>query len=127
MHSQVAPYPAQIWFGQALFDSNFQQPKLLTNILSLDCGGHPSVRRHSSFFRINPERDVEENSLNASPLLPAFSDQPHLKVGVVGLGLQSNLSIYEHFVHLFLWNAVFAHFAKGAEARIALWRENVDS
>ena len=56
MHSHVAPYPAQIWFGQALFDSDFQRPKLLTNILSLDCGGHPSVRRHSSFFRINPER-----------------------------------------------------------------------
>ena len=92
----------------------------LTVVVTLLLGGIPA-------FSGSTLRDVEENSLNASPLLPAFSDQPHLEVGVVGLGLQSNLSIYEHFVHLFLWNAVFAHFAKGAEARIALWRENVDS
>ena len=92
----------------------------LTVVVTLLLGGIPA-------FSGSTLRDVEENSLNASPLLPAFSDQPHLKVGVVGLGLQSNLSIYEHFVHLFLWDAVFAHFAKGAEARIALWRENVDS
>ena len=92
----------------------------LTVVVTLLLGGIPA-------FSGSTLRDVEENSLNASPLLPAFSDQPHLKVGVVGLGLQSNLSIYEHFVHLFLWNAVFAHFAKGAEPRIALWRENVDS
>ena len=126
MHSHVAPYPAQIWFGQAyliqIFNNQNYSPIFfpLTVVVTLLLGGIPA-------FSGSTLRDVEENSLNVSPLLPAFSDQPHLKVGVVGLGLQSNLSIYKHFVHLFLWDAVFAHFAKGAEARIALWRENVDS
>ena len=87
MHSHVAPYPVQIWLAESHYvitpSTIWTTP---TDILSLDNGGDPSVGRHSSFFRINSETDEEDIwDKNRSPLLPAFSDQSHLKVGVVCL------------------------------------------